>query len=148
MQNVNVFLVFYFRLPQATPAQRKRISRVAMDYLDLARGFAREQSDPTFEPRLCLGLARSFPISTRFELKEDFAQEMYMRALYLMEKATHHNRRPWDQFTVPENVLVYLGSYERSGFEYRRYGAARRVVQGAVAAGGEVTRRPYGVPQS
>lgn len=106
VQDVSVFLVSCFRLPMAGAAQRARVTRVALDFLALARSFAQEQRDDGFEPRLALGLIRSFLTSTRFELREDFAQEMYMRALYLSERIEGRHGRPWTGFQIPAGVLV------------------------------------------
>ncbi|MBI4799135.1 MAG: phosphotransferase [Desulfarculus sp.] len=106
VQDVSVFLISCFRLPLASSAQRARVTRVALDYLGLARAFAHDQEDDSFEPRLALGLIRSFLTSTRFELREDFAQEMYMRALYLTDRIETHQGRPWARFRVPDDVLV------------------------------------------
>lgn len=106
VQDVSVFLVSNFRLPIFDPGMRGRMTRCALTFLEFARGFARRHDDRTFEWRLCLGLIRSFITSTRFELKEDFAREMYLRGIYLLERIT--TARPDDpDFRVPRDVLNY-----------------------------------------
>ncbi len=69
--------------------------------------FAEENEDATFEARLTLALARSFYTSCRFELNYNFAREMYMRAVFLLEKITAHKGQPWEEFRLPEDILFY-----------------------------------------
>lgn len=106
-QDISVFLVSNFRMPVQRSVLRSRLNRVILDFLLFAQNFAREQSDAAFEARLCLGLIRSFLTSTRFELNLDFAKEMFLRGCYLLDKMNTHGGRPWEDFRLPPQVLVY-----------------------------------------
>lgn len=86
VQDVSVFLVSVFRQPLFGRAVRRRLRRVAGHFLDFARGFARDAGDASFEPRLALGLTRSLLTSTRFEYNRRFADEMFLRAEYLLDR--------------------------------------------------------------
>lgn len=106
-QDVSVFLVSNFRMPVQRSVLRNRINRVNMDFLHFTQTYARDSGDATFDARLTLGLLRSFITSTRFELNEDFAKEMYLRGCYLLEKMNDHGKKPWEEFQLPSNVLIY-----------------------------------------
>jgi hypothetical protein len=56
---------------------------------------------------MAFGLARSFYTSTRFEMNYNFAKEMYLRAVFLLEKIFNHRDRPWQRFQLPTSVLYY-----------------------------------------
>lgn len=107
VQDVAVFVVSVFRLFVDDPQVRTRLDAAATAFYEFARDFAREQGDPTFDARLTLGLIRSFVTSTRFELEEEFAKAMYLRAIFLLEKMLGHEGRPWEDFTVPRQALVH-----------------------------------------
>lgn len=114
VQDVSVFLVSNFRLPIFDPSVRSRMTRCALTFLEFARKFAARHGDAGFEHRLCLGLIRSFITSTRFELKEDFAREMYLRGIYLLERITATGPNGSgdasgrnERFRVPSDVLIY-----------------------------------------
>jgi len=107
VQDASVFLISNFRLPVARGPLRDRIHYAIMEFLRFARTFATEHGDATFEARLALGLLRSFFTSTRFELNSDFAKVMHLRSVYLMEKLAAHRGRPWEEFRLPDQVLIY-----------------------------------------
>jgi phosphate uptake regulator/aminoglycoside phosphotransferase (APT) family kinase protein len=107
VQDVSVFLLSNFRLPVQRSAFRDRINRVISDFRRFAQGFAEDKGDATFQARLGLGLIRSFVTSTRYELNTAFAREMYLRALYLIEKMEACRDRPWEEFVLPNEVLIY-----------------------------------------
>lgn len=107
MQDVSVFLVSNFRLPVFTPDTRENLNDVSVNFLEFARGFAREKGDTAFNARLALSLARSFITSTRFEYRNDFARTMLFRGVYLMEKLLAHSGAPWEEFTLPVDIIVY-----------------------------------------
>ena len=69
------------------------------------QGFAEKHGDRTFQARMALYLVRSFYTSTRFELKESFAREMFLRAHFLMEHLAAYNG-PWEDYRLPDSVLV------------------------------------------
>lgn len=106
VQDVSVFLVSNYRLPVFQEDSRQRIRQAMAAFLAFARNFARQHGDVTFEARLCLGLARSFVTSTRFELNRVFARRMFTRGVYLLEKLLAFvETRPVEEFTLPEDVL-------------------------------------------
>jgi hypothetical protein len=102
-----VFLLSNFRLPVQRSVLRDRINRVILDFRRFAQGFAQAQGDTTFQARLGLGLIRSFITSTRYELNAGFAREMYLRALYMIEKMESFSGRRWEDFSLPDEVLIY-----------------------------------------
>lgn len=105
-QDISVFLISNFRLPVFDAAHRQGINRVTRAFLEFARSFAREQEDATCEARLCLGLARSFLTSPRFELNKRFARLMFQRGVYLLRRVSDH-QGAWEDFRLPEEVLFY-----------------------------------------
>ncbi|EGJ49402.1 PhoU domain-containing protein [Desulfocurvibacter africanus] len=108
LQDVSVFLVSNYRLPIFSREARERIDYVSAEFLRFARAFAKRHGDTTFEARLCLGLARSFITSTRFELNKRFAKSMLLRGVYLLEKVlAHEEERPLEEFRLPDAVLSY-----------------------------------------
>jgi phosphate uptake regulator len=107
VQDVSVFLVSNFRLPVTDTRIRSRLNRVILDFYRMAALFADQQGDTTFAARLALGLGRSLFTSTRFELNRDFAKQMYLRAVYFLEKLADHRGRPWSEFQLPEKTLIY-----------------------------------------
>ena len=107
VQDISVFILSNFRLPVFVSRIRKNINQMALNMYDFGQQFAKNQKDPTFEARLALGLIRSFTTSTRFEFNKEFASTMLLRAVYLMEKLMGYRGQPWEQFTIPRDVLVY-----------------------------------------
>ncbi len=107
VQDVSTFLLSNFRIPVFEPALRGRLDSVNREFLHFARDFAAKEGDEGFDARLALGLARSFTTSTRFQLDEEFSQAMFMRAVYLLERLIEHEGRPWSEFRINDEVLVY-----------------------------------------
>ena len=106
-QDVSVFLVSNFRIPEFRPRLRAQINRVIELQLAFTRSFAADQEDATFEARLALGLARSFVSSTRFDIRRSFAEEMLRRGLYLLEHLTEFDATSFATFRLPQDVLIY-----------------------------------------
>jgi hypothetical protein len=75
--------------------------------LSFAHDFAERSGDRTFWARLALAAARSLYTSTRFELDQGFAREMFLRSHFLMDKIIGHAGTPWETFRFPREVLVY-----------------------------------------
>jgi phosphate uptake regulator/aminoglycoside phosphotransferase len=107
VQDVAVFLVSNFRLPVFERASRLRLEMVMHVFLHFARGMAASLGDPTFEARLCLGVARSMITSARFEMNRSFAHELFARGVYLLERLAAHAGQPLTRLTFPDAVLVY-----------------------------------------
>jgi phosphate uptake regulator/aminoglycoside phosphotransferase len=105
VQDASVFLLSNFRMPIFERGPRRRLEAVNREFLHFVREFAHHHEDTTVDVRLALGLARSFTTSTRFELHEDFAQAMFKRARYLLERVAEHAGRPWAEFRLNEDVL-------------------------------------------
>ncbi len=106
IQDASVFLVSNFRMPVFEPSLRQRLNRVIRWFFEFSAGFARDHGDACFELRMALALARSFYTSTRFELNQDFAHDMFTRAHYLMEKVLDHPG-PGATFRLEREVLFY-----------------------------------------
>ena len=107
VQDTAVFLASNFRLPVFETALRDRLGLVMRRFLEFARGFAAEQGDALFEARLVFGVARALATSARFEMNRPFAQELFLRGVYLLERAAGHAGRPFEELTFPDAVLVY-----------------------------------------
>lgn len=109
VQDVSVFLVSNFRLPVLDVDMRARLNWVIHSFLPIARQFAAEMGDTTFEARLALGLIRSFITSSRFEFNHRFSKDMFLRGVYLMRALLEYQRsgRSWDTFTLNDDVLDY-----------------------------------------
>ncbi|MGD2044645.1 MAG: PhoU domain-containing protein [Gemmatimonadota bacterium] len=113
VQDVSVFLMSNFRIPEFRPRRRAQINRVIEMQLDFARLFAADQGDRTFEARLGLGLVRSLVSSTRFDIRRSFADEMLRRALYLLERLSSVREGDFDAFKLPQDVLLYIPPVEQ-----------------------------------
>jgi hypothetical protein len=107
VQDVSVFLISNFRIPEFRPRRRAQINRVIEMQLEFARNFAANQGDGTFEARLALGLVRSFVSSARFDIRRSFAEEMLRRGLYLLERLASVGTGGYDSFQLPSGVLLY-----------------------------------------
>ncbi|MFP4347833.1 MAG: phosphotransferase, partial [Desulfococcaceae bacterium] len=107
VQDASVFLVSIFRMPVFDIELRERLNTVSLYFYEWFTDFAHKNADTTFPFRLALALARSFYTSIRFELNRDFAREMYLRSLFLMEQTSAHRGRPLSDFILPESVLFY-----------------------------------------
>ncbi|MCP3963872.1 MAG: phosphotransferase [bacterium] len=101
VQDVSVFMVSNYRLQILDAPLRRRIMRLAREFYDFARKYAREEGDATFELRLALGLARSFTTSTRFILDKSLAQRMFLRARYLIEQVLAVDPKRAVDFRMP-----------------------------------------------
>ncbi|MGD9608373.1 MAG: PhoU domain-containing protein [Desulfovibrionaceae bacterium] len=107
VQDVAVFLVSNFRLPVFGLRARQRLEMVMRILLAFARNFAAGQGDATFAARLGLAVARSMVTSSRFEMHRRFAQEMFSRGMFLLERLVAHVDRPFATFVFPEAILEY-----------------------------------------
>ena len=107
VQDVSVFVVSNFRLPVFAAALRRRLEGAMASLLEFAVEFAHRHDDDTFPARLTLGLVRNLITSTRFTLDKPLARAMYLRARYLLQKFLDHRGRPWDEFALPAETLVY-----------------------------------------
>ncbi len=107
VQDASVFLASNFRLPVLEVKLRASLELVMRRFLRFCRGFAAEQGDATFEARLTLGLARALATSARFEMNRLFAEALFSRGVYLLERIAAHAGRPWERFVFPDAVLVY-----------------------------------------
>jgi hypothetical protein len=108
VQDMSVFLVSNFRIPEFRPRRRAQINRVIEMQLAFARRFAAEQHDGTFEARLALGIVRSLISSTRFDIRRSFAEEMLRRGVYLLERLVGA-ATSLEKFRLPSDVLIYTG---------------------------------------
>jgi phosphate uptake regulator/aminoglycoside phosphotransferase len=107
VQDVSVFLVSNFRLPVLEQEARERITRTITSFYAFAKAFAVENRDESFDIRLGLGVARSLYTSTRFELNRSFAQSMYNRSLFLMERLAEQSPQDLTNFTFPLEIFNY-----------------------------------------
>lgn len=106
VQDVAVFMISNYRMPVHDSLYRGRLNWMINEFYRFAADYARRNNDTTFEARLTLGLVRSFVSSTRFELQEEFANSMYLRARFLLEKMLAHDGRPWNEFSLPQQALT------------------------------------------
>jgi phosphate uptake regulator len=108
LQDVSVFLISNFRLPLFEAKHRQLLWEIIYRFYSFARSYAAKQGDVCFESRLTLGLMRSLITSTRFELNQEFARDMYLRGLYLGDKLIRHEGKPWEEFQLPLKALHYI----------------------------------------
>lgn len=85
VQDITVLMVSGQRLRRLEEPVRRRINRVTLWLLGIARQYAERRGDPTFDLRVALGMARSLATSTRFVLDRDLATSMFLRARFLLE---------------------------------------------------------------
>jgi phosphate uptake regulator len=107
VQDASVLLVSHFRLPVFDPDLRERLNAVTRHLWQRFTELSRDFEDPTFQARMALALARSFYTSTRFELNYEFAREMFLRSIFLMESVANHQGRPWTDYRLPKDILIY-----------------------------------------
>jgi len=107
VQDTAVFLVSNFRLPVFEIRLRSQLELVMRRFLEFARGFAAEQGDAAFEARLTVAVARALATSARFEMNRTFAQELFLRGVYLLSRLVAHAGRPWAELAFPDAVLIY-----------------------------------------
>ena len=107
VQDVSVFMVSNFRLPVFEQGLRARMESTMEGFFRFGEKFALLTGDATYQARLTLGLARSLFSSTRFEMNRRFAQEMFLRSVYLLEKLVAHQGCPWPEFRYPSKTLIY-----------------------------------------
>ena len=109
IQDVSVFLVSNFRIPVYEKKLRDRLNQIIEDFYKHAIHLAANLNDDTFSARLALALARSFYTSTRFEHNEQFAEEMFLRSHFLLDKLLLFEDQglPWKEFKMNDTVLYY-----------------------------------------
>lgn len=105
IQDVSVFLISNFRIPVFEDAVRQRLNHIIEYFYNFGKAFAERHNDKTFDIRMAFALARSFYTSTRFELNQEFANEMFLRAHFLMEKIAAHHPEPIERFTLNSEIL-------------------------------------------
>ena len=109
MQDISVFLVSNFRVPAFEPEISRRLDLAITLCYAWAERYAREKEDHTMHARMALALARSFFTSIRFAANDNFAREMFLRSIFLLESIHAHAEKglPWDKFTFSRNILFY-----------------------------------------
>jgi phosphate uptake regulator len=107
VQDLSVFLVSNFRMPIFEADPRDRLNWMIENFSAFALDLAHQWGDHTFNVRMALALARSLYTSTRFELNDEFAKDMFLRAHYLMEKVVNHQGQPWEDFELSTDILFY-----------------------------------------
>ncbi len=108
VQDLSVFMISNYRLPVFEKGMRERAATAIGTMFEFGGKFARTYGDDCFEARLALGLARSLFTSTRFEMKRDFAHDMYLRSIYLIDKLINHQAQDsWQNFKLPRRALIY-----------------------------------------
>jgi hypothetical protein len=85
-QDIGVLLVSSLRQPIQDPRLRAELRRLNRVIKDFAAEFARMIGDVHFETRLRLSRARSFITSSRLITDPDFALEIYLQGVRLLER--------------------------------------------------------------
>ena len=93
VQDISVFMVSHYRLQSLSPGLRKRILQTCSDFYLFSVNYARSKKDDSFKLRLALALARSFLTSTRFILDKTLANNMFIRARYLIESVVDYQQK-------------------------------------------------------
>lgn len=101
VQDISVFMVSCYRLQILDRPLRQRSMELVIDFHRFASDFARKSGDREFELRLALGLARSFITSTRFILDRSLANNMFLRARYLLERVLETPVKQTHRFKLP-----------------------------------------------
>ncbi len=107
LQDISVSIVSNFRLPFFEDDMRRRLNAVALGMYRFSKRYAVNNGDHNFDARLSLGLIRNFITSTRFELNPTFAEAMFLRGVYLMERLVDHAGKPWEDYKLREEIMVY-----------------------------------------
>ncbi len=105
VQDISVLMVSCYRLQIFERPLRQRSMEMAVVLYQFARRHARKQQDHSFELRMGLGLARSFATSTRFILDHTLANNMFLRARYLLERIVRSSHPKEPPFTLPVEAL-------------------------------------------
>ena len=108
VQDVSVFLVSNFRIPIFSPDIRKRLNEANRRIYACASDYAKAQDDIYFDSRLALGVFRSMATSTRFLFDQGFSQDMFSRALLILQDLlAHHKRYKRKPFKLREDYYLY-----------------------------------------
>ena len=105
VQDMSVFMVSNYRLQVVDQPTRRRINAVCQAMFEFASDFANKNNDSSFQVRLTLGLIRSFITSTRFIMDKTLANNMYLRAVYLLEKLLAHGQNDFSDYQLPVREL-------------------------------------------
>lgn len=106
IQDICIFIISNFRLPVFNREIRDNINFTITKIYDFARSYSHSVKDMTFDMRFTLGIIRSFLTSTRFQLNDNFARSMYLRAIYLLKKIYMHEG-DFELFHFPKSILYY-----------------------------------------
>lgn len=85
-QDIGVLLVSNLRQPIRDPRIQAELARLNRVIEGFAAEFARLVGDAHFEARLMLSQARSFITSTRLITDPEFAREIYLQGVRLLER--------------------------------------------------------------
>jgi phosphate uptake regulator/aminoglycoside phosphotransferase len=85
-QDIGVLMVSNLRQPIQDPRIAAELARLNRVIEDFAAEFARLVGDPHFEVRLILSQARSFITSSRLITDPEFAREIYLQGVRLLER--------------------------------------------------------------
>jgi len=100
VQDISVFMVSHYRLQTLAPTLRKHILKTASEFYLFSYKYAQQMKDHNFNIRLALALARSFLTSTRFILDKTLAENMYIRAKYLIEHVLNSQGKKPEKFKL------------------------------------------------
>ncbi len=101
VQDVSVFMVSNYRLQALDSPVRRRIRKQVEDFYAIARKFAEQQNDKSFEVRLGLGLTRSLITSTRFILDKSMATRMFLRARFILNQLLQLDDAGLETYRLP-----------------------------------------------
>jgi hypothetical protein len=87
VQDVGVLLVSNTRMPIQDPRLRAELTRLNRYVHDFAAEFARLVGDEHFQARLTLSQARSLITSSRLVADADFARDIFLQGVRLLERA-------------------------------------------------------------
>lgn len=105
VQDLSVFAVSHFRMQVFDAPVRRRIGELMERIRSFGAGFAKEIDDRDYEPRMALGLARSFATSARFVLDDEFAKSLFLRSRFLFERLVEWQDGDGD-FELPSEILL------------------------------------------
>jgi phosphate uptake regulator/aminoglycoside phosphotransferase (APT) family kinase protein len=106
VQDISVLLVSILRLRVFEAPVRRRMNFAVDHIYSFAHDWAANEGDATFAARVSLGLVRSLATSARFVVDANFANDLLLRARYLLERLLAHEDESFRDFEPQWEVLL------------------------------------------
>jgi aminoglycoside phosphotransferase (APT) family kinase protein len=106
VQDISVLLVSILRLRVFEAPVRRRMNDAVGHIYGFAQEWAQSEGDSTFAARVSLGLVRSLATSARFVVDTSFANDLLLRARYLLERLLAQEGDSFRDFEPQWEVLL------------------------------------------